>query len=616
MNHMPTMPGSGPRGGVFERLSAPQREALLAHAQRLEVPRGEVLVAAGDPCQSFFVVLRGAFATASGDRRAGDMIGEAAFFGGDDHAASVTALRDGEVLEVSRASYDMLARSVPGLADTFLGLVARRLHGAEARPASRAAAPRRAVAIVAGGYGHVPPALFERLRARLARAGAVAVDRALLADRFGALAPDDPLVAEWLDRLEGEGRPVFYFGDPTLTDWTRTCIRQADEVVMAVSGDAPRGRLSPVELLVEALHPPQARRLVRLHPRRTGVVSGTAAWLARMEVFLHHHVSLEDDADLDAVVRFLTGRAVGFVGGGGGGQGSAHVGIHRALREHGADFDIFIGSSVGAAMLAGFAFLNEHEALTAGTHDIFVKSRGLKRPTWPRYSLLDHKVFDEALARAFGADTRVEDCWKPYFAIATNLSANRMEIIRSGLLWHAVRASTAVPCVLTPFFTEDGTMLVDGGIMDDAPLAPMKAIKTGPNLVVHFGGGGEQRFDLAYDELPGRGRLLASLLNPRARLPRAPRIMSMLFRTMLAHQRYELPLGPHDMVLSPPRFPGVSMISFDRHMDVFNAAHRWALQEIETRAQAGDEALAAVLGASAGGGAATVAASPAELAAA
>lgn len=138
-------------------------------------------------------------------------------------------------------------------------------------------------------------------------------------------------------------------------------------------------------------------------------------------------------------------------------------------------------------------------------------------------------------------------------------------------------------------------MLVDGGLMDDAPLVPMKSLKDGPNLVVHFGRSGESRFDVDYDSLPGRGQLLASLINPRARMPRAPKIMNVLFRSLLAHQRYDLPVEAHDLVLSPPSLPGASLMSFDRHMEVFNAAHVWGKDEIERRTEAADPALRAML---------------------
>ncbi|WP_082903661.1 patatin-like phospholipase family protein [Devosia elaeis] len=584
-------------------LTAAQMNLLAAHAQIRSLQKGEVLFRAGDPGRAFYVVLRGVLACAPNadlavyrEVEAAMAVGELAFLCSGNHEETATALRECDVLEISRTTYDQTLQADPSFAAALLTLAVQRLHHGDDRSQRRPGGTRRAIAFVRGGHEKLPSAFFDRLRTQLEIESYTVVDRDAINRQFGKRSVFDPAVRDWLDQLERGARTVFYLADDELTDWTELCIRRADEVVLATCGNTPLAELTATERMVERWHPQSACRLVRLHPRRRGVVEGTAAWLARTPVFLHHHLSLEDNADIEALIRFLTGRAVGFVAGGGGGYGPAHVGIYRAFRERGGTFDIFMGTSVGAAMLAGFAFLGEHDTLTAGTHDIFVRSRSFKRPTWPRYGLLDHKAFDGALERAYGAETRVEDCWKPFFAIATNLSDNRMEIIRSGLLWQAVRASSAIPCVLPPFYTTDGKMLVDGGVMDDAPLGPMQQFKSGPNLVVHFGRAGGQRYNVSYGSLPGRGKLLAALLNPRRRLPRAPRPLSVLFRTMLAHQRYELPATPHDLILNPPAFPGASLMSFDRHMDVFNAAHAWAQKEIAARLDDKDQAIQAILG--------------------
>jgi NTE family protein len=590
-------------GAVFEALTQSERERLLAVAKPRRLERGEVLFAEGDAADRLFIVSRGAIVLKQsnvpvGEARTGDLVGETAFFARRPHRLTATALRQAEVLELSRRAWERLVQDLPAIAGTFLDLTARRLHevvGPGDKPATDHGLART-TAFVMGGYARVPVEFQRRMSAALGRAGVTVIDRDTITDRFGPLAPDDDLVGAWLDWLERSGRQIVLFAEPDLTSWTEMCVRNADEVVMVTTGDAPAGTLTPIEKLVEATHEAARRRLVRIHRRREGVLSGTAAWLERLPVKMHHHVSLQDDADLDAVARFITGRAIGYVAGGGGGFGAAHMGIFHAFQEKGATFDILVGTSVGAAFLAGFAILADYERVSAGTHDIHVKSRSLKRYTMPRYALLDHKVYDESLARAYGESVRVEDCWRPFAAVATNLSTNSMELIRTGLLWQAVRASTAIPCVLTPFFTRDGEMLVDGAIMDDAPLAPMQSLKTGPNLVVHFGRTERPRFDFAYEDLPGRGRLLASLFNPRARLPRAPKLMSMLFRLLLAHQRYDLPVGPHDLVLTPPAFPGGSMLSFDRHRQVSDAAYAWALKMIEQLSATGDPGVAAVLG--------------------
>jgi len=288
------------------------------------------------------------------------------------------------------------------------------------------------------------------------------------------------------------------------------------------------------------------------------------------------------------------------VAAGGGSLGTAHVGIYKAFRERGVMFDIFVGTSVGAAMLAGFAKNSEAEEIERGTHDIFVRSRSFRRPTWPRYALLDHKAFDRALADQYGRDCRIEDCWRPFAAVATNLSTHNLELIRSGLMWEAVRASSAIPGLLPPFYTRDGNMLVDGCLIDNVPLAPMHELKTGPNLVVHFGEPAAEMFDVAYDALPGRLELFAAMLMPfrRKLLPAAPSAVNVLWRSLVAHQRYDaLPTTPLDLVMRPPRPLGVEVTDFDRHTEIFDASYLWARQAIVGQLAEGNSAIAAILAA-------------------
>src|SRR5262249_17577860 len=214
--------------------------------------------------------------------------------------------------------------------------------------------------------------------------------------------------------------------------------------------------------------------------------------------------------------RFLTGRAAGYVAAGGGGFGPAHLGVFKAFAEHGVNFDLLGGASVGAAVLGGLALLLSPEEIDRRMHDGFVTSRALKRLTFPRYALLDHVPFDQALQRQF-KDICIEDAWRPYFAVATVLdgSGQGPYLMRHGPFWKAARASGSLPAVLPPVFTDDGRMLVDGGVIDNIPLQPMKALKGGPNLVVHFGLRGQRtRFEVDYASIPGRWRLVRQLLTP------------------------------------------------------------------------------------------------------
>ncbi|WP_044541300.1 cyclic nucleotide-binding and patatin-like phospholipase domain-containing protein [Bradyrhizobium sp. LTSP885] len=591
---------------LFKTLSAEQRLRAFGAMTRQDLVRGQLLVEQGGPSDALFLVLHGALAVHRADHpepiselRAGELVGEIGFFANIPRTANVIAIRDTSVLVLTRAAYATLAQEAPAIVEALLAALARRFARETARLLPARASPKaRTVALIDGGGEPVPSVFEQRLRQGLVAVGAEIVDLARLQAMFPGRTLDASEISDWLNQLEYNAPLVAYFGGRDASEWARKAIRQADLVVFVCRGDAPAPDLTDIESFACKVHPVSARRLVRVHDHRRHEVSGTAAWLARLPCFMHHHIALEDQIDIDSLIRFLCGRAVGFVAGGGGSLGTAHVGIYKAFRERGVMFDIFVGTSVGSAMAAGFAKNFDAEHLERGTHDIFVSSRSFRRPTWPRYALLDHKAFDSALADQYGHDCRIEDCWRPFAAVATNLSTHSLELIRTGLLWQAVRASSAIPGLLPPFYTKEGAMLVDGCLVDNVPLAPMQLLKSGPNLVVHFGEPATEMFDVDYAALPGRLELLASMLLPfrKTLLPAAPSAINVLWRSLVAHQRYDtLPTSPLDMVMRPPTPDGIDVTDFDRHREIFESSYLWARESIAAMEAAHHPAVAAII---------------------
>ncbi len=127
--------------------------------------------------------------------------------------------------------------------------------------------------------------------------------------------------------------------------------------------------------------------------------------------------------------------------------------------------------------------------------------------------------------------------------------------------------------------SDDGRLLVDGGVVDNIPLGSMSALKTGPNLVAHFGlRGRAQRFEVDYMSIPGRWQLARSLLTRtgRGRLPPIPGPIGVLQRCLVLNQDPDrLPTGPLDLVLPVPELPGATLLDFDRHFEVFEGAYQW-----------------------------------------
>jgi NTE family protein len=589
--------------GIFGDLSASDRSVVLEHVNRRSLKRGEVLVRAGDPSDSVFLVESGRFSVLVGTHPepvaevgVGEPIGEIGFFTKVPRTATVVAARDSEVVQLDRAAFNTVVAKYPRIYEAILMSLAGRLAETTARvPVFSNITIPRTIAIVTGGRGGLDPAFLERLQSVFERRGrTLFVGEGDVAKRFPGVAFDHPTVSRWLNAVENEYALVVYIADDTASEWSRKAIRQADQVIIAVSGAAVNG-LNPAEAFAFGTHPQTHRRLVIVHENRMPSATATADWLKERPVFMHHHMALEDDVDFASLHRFVSGRAIGFVAGGGGAFGSAHIGIYKAFSERGVTFDIFGGTSVGAAMMAGFAALRDADSMNEVTEDVFVRSRGLDRKTVPRYSMIDHVVFDVGLQRVCRG-VNIEDAWRPFFAMATDLSANAPYIFRTGPVWRAVRASGSVPGMLPPMFMPDGRMLVDGSFVDNLPLTPMRGLKTGPNLIVHFGLPTFEAFKVDYASIPGRWPLVRRLIFARHKLPDAPGPVNVLRRCLFANQRFDLhSLEKHDLMMAPPPFPGSSFLDFDRHAEVSEAAYHWAMERIDALVAEGDPAITAIL---------------------
>jgi NTE family protein len=575
-------------------------EALATGAEQLALRRGEVLVRQGEPSDALYFVLSGRFTVHRdgavepiAEIAQGQPIGEIGFFAGLPRTATVVALRDSRVLAITRDRFHEIGESSPGLRDTLIVSLARRLSEGVGRAAKHPTLVRTVAVMPAGGS---PPAqsFVNALRNVFGSSSrTLFLTEAEIAARFPGVALDDPAISNWLNAAEIDSEFIFYITDDALTDWTMKCIRQADALLLVAAAGASV-EISPSERFAFSILPLSARRLVVLHQARTDIASGTAAWLERRDVFMHHHVALQDEIDVRRLFRFLSGRALGFVAGGGGALGSAHLGAYKAFCEAGADFDILGGTSAGAAMMAAFACGADAERVDQGARNIFVRSRAFRRLTLPRYGLIDHKVFDRALRAEYG-DAIIEDLWKPFFALSSNLSDHKPKIHRRGLVWHAVRASGSVPGMLPPFFTREGEMLVDGALMDNVPLAPMKALKSGPNVIVMLGEDAPTTYTVDYQSIPGPRELAAAMLNPfaRRRLPQAPGILQVIMLSMLANRPY-LELSDSDILIRPELPDDLRFTSWERHNEIFLHAYRRTAAWIEARMA--DPAVRAVIG--------------------
>ena len=458
MDDLVQTPSATSAQDFWSGLDPPQWIATRAAMRARRVTRGEILIERGAAAETLYVVNFGLFEVLGADGSAiaeigaNELIGEIGFFASEPRMASVVAARDSEVAEISRGEFEVLCERLPQVRRAVARSLAQRLLARLAPLSPRLEPPalgRRMRIITLVGAGAPDPLgrFVEDLRVSLAKFGRTRVLAAADVPDEIALAEDRYGLASWLGGVERAYDVVICVAEAGVTDWTQAALRSADQLLL-VAGDPPAPP-NAVEALAFALIPRERRRLARVHPRSPGT-RASGPWLDGRDIFMIHHVEAGVSSDFDRLARFLAGCASGYVAGGAGAFGPAHIGIVEAFRARGVEFDIFGGSGVGAAMAAALATGMTGGEIEAGVRQIFLQGRALKKMARPRYGLLDHVALDEALRRIFGAATMIEDVWKPYFAVATDLSTFTMRVERSGALWEAVRASSAVPGVLPP----------------------------------------------------------------------------------------------------------------------------------------------------------------------
>jgi NTE family protein len=161
-------------------------------------------------------------------------------------------------------------------------------------------------------------------------------------------------------------------------------------------------------------------------------------------------------------------KKVHLVLGSGGARGIAHIGVIEALLKK--DFEIVsvagcsMGALVGGLYCAGKLKVYKEWMLELDKYDVFK----LVDFTFSTKGFVKGEKVFKAIEEITG-DFYIEDFSIPFSAIATDLSAKKELVYRSGSLFHAIRASVAIPTVVTPAHWGK-KVLVDGGVLNPLPL--------------------------------------------------------------------------------------------------------------------------------------------------
>ncbi|KAL3296913.1 lysophospholipase NTE1 [Colletotrichum asianum] len=347
-------------------------------------------------------------------------------------------------------------------------------------------------------------------------------------------------LSQYLADLEEKYGLVVYVADTNVNSpWTQTCITQADCILLVGLGDGSP-EIGEYERFMLGMKSTARKLLVLLHGERYSPSGLTRAWL-RNRMWInggHYHVQMplganimpvhppskrtsttlkervqiiqaeiqkytsrkvrnspfySPDApykgDFHRLARRLCGKSVGLVLGGGGARGITHIGIIQAMEEAGIPIDVVGGTSIGSFIGALYA----RHADVVPIFGLAKKFSGRMASMWrfaldltyPTASYTTGHEFNRGIFKTFGK-TQIEDFWLEYYCNTTNISKSRIEYHTSGYAWRYVRASMSLAGLLPPL-CDEGSMLLDGGYIDNLTVSHMKRLGVDTIFAVDVG---------------------------------------------------------------------------------------------------------------------------------
>jgi predicted acylesterase/phospholipase RssA len=475
---------------LFAGLDPVTLAELRDRTEQVELEAGSYLFHAGEASDCLYVVRNGRLQVLQNDVLVtelgrGEVVGELGLLIDAPRSASVRAVRDSTLVRLTKTQFDKIADS--GVLAALVRALATRLHQAPPPAVPRAPTPEVVVAIV--GIDADAPVAMVATELVTALSGRLQVVDPGRVDRDG------------LERAERVADKVVLHAAVDDVDWRDFCLRSADRVVLVAADPAPPGaplpaRAAGADLVLAG--PPADREHRRV-------------WEELIKPRSVHAVRRRHATDdLRPLAARIGGRSVGLILSGGAARAFAHLGVLDELEAAGLTVDRYAGTSMGAIIAALAATGMDAAAVDAHVYEYFIRSNPTSDYTLPSKGLIRGRRTLAALHSVLG-ERLVEELPKEFRCVSVDLLARRAIVHRRGLLADVVGCSLRVPGLYAPIIY-DGTLHVDGGVLDNLPVTAL-AGQEGPLIAVSIGTNHEAR-----DEA--------------GTLPRVPNVVDTLMRTM------------------------------------------------------------------------------------
>ncbi|XP_026324143.1 neuropathy target esterase sws isoform X1 [Hyposmocoma kahamanoa] len=550
-----------------------------------------------------------------GEYGKGDLVGIVEMVTQTRRSTTVMAVRDSELAKLPEGLFNAIKLRFPVVVTRLINLLGHRILGSWQKPAAalgaapieqRPAQHNFSTVAVVPVSDDVPLTAFtyELYHSLCAIGPTVRLTSDVIRKLLGLTIMDpnnEYRLSSWLAQQEDKHKVALYQCDPSLTQWTQRCIRQADCILIVALGDKPPS-IGKIEKEIERLAIRTQKELVLLHREGGPNPSGTVHWLnMRTWVSQHHHVRcphrmftrksqyriselyskvLMSEAsvhsDFSRLARWLTGTSVGLVLGGGGARGAAHVGMIKAIQEAGIPIDMVGGVSIGAFMGALWCMERNITTVTQKAREWSQKmtqwGSQLLDLTYPATSMFSGRQFNQTIKTTFG-EVHIEDLWLPYFTVTTDISASCMRVHRHGSLWRYIRASMSLSGYMPPLCDPvDGHLLLDGGYVNNLPADVMRSLGAKHILAIDVGSQDDTDLTNYGDDLSGWW-LLWKRWNPfttPVKVPNLPDIQSRLAYVSCNRQLEEVKKSDYCEYIRPPidAYKTLQFGSFDEIREV------------------------------------------------
>jgi predicted acylesterase/phospholipase RssA/CRP-like cAMP-binding protein len=582
-----------------ELLGAIDTDALLELQEKLEwqqLSHGEVLFYQGDPGDAAYIVVNGrlriSVSLPDGRKRVvdesgpGDIVGEFALLTSDVRSATVKAIRETDLVKLTPSLFTSLIKRYPhAMIQIARIIIERHKQSLRFAPARHLGATN--IVLIPANPGVQTTEFTQRLIKASDPLGQVLhLNSTRLDQIYGKKGvaqtplddPTNPVLCNWLNGQEEHYQYILYEADPTSTNWTHRCISQADRILIIANSDADP-MPGPVEDAIGSLGITARTDLVLLHSPDVVRPTGTRTWLQYRKVDSHHHVRINDKKHYQRLVRWLAGETISLVLSGGAARGFAHLGVFRALEESRIPIDRIGGTSMGALLGAGYAMGRNYEDMLK-LAQTFANPGKLFDYTLPYASLMATKKIT-AMTRDVFNDLHIEDLWRPFFCVSSNLSRGEPLVHQSGLLWKSVRASIAIPGIFTPIL-HGSELLVDGGAINNFPVDIMRTICEGGIIIgVNMSPAREMMEVYQFGSSISGWQVLWSRINPFVEPSSVPNLAVNLMRSMEISSVYRIKTTETQAdILIQPNVVGYGMLDFDCYEPIIEIGYQAASEQL------------------------------------